>query len=413
MSKNKQVFVFIWTLFFAYFGYTFIVAPNSDGNHYRVTFLEIRDWVHLQGLSFPDLLSKIYDYYPDPYVPIASYLVALFTDDWHVLFSVYGLVLGYFFSENIYSILKSKNLIENKNNRMLAVLGMVFMIFLVPIWEINGVRMWTACHFFIYNLYRYTQTGNGKYLLGFSLAGFFHSSFMLAPAIALTYFVFNKVPFNLRLALVLTVVLLKQSGTMINPQFEKIEGTGALAQKFNTYNNEDYLKGFEEGPNETVVDNTSWFVTWNGLYLTLTSSIIVILAVFKLYQLRRFDEIHEGEHARLIGIFLALTFISYLMSLHPSPSASRFIRVAGVFSAIALAQIIGIWEYLLNKSEKGVVIYPMLYLILFILVVQTRFGFENFNTVAFFGNPLYAVYQEEPKPLITVYHSIFGVYGAR
>jgi hypothetical protein len=101
------------------------------------------------------------------------------------------------------------------------------------------------------------------------------------------------------------------------------------------------------------------------------------------------------------------------MSLHPSPSASRFIRVTGVFSAIALAQIIGIWEYLLNKTVKGVVIYPMLYLILFILVVQTRFGFENFNTVAFFGNPLYAVYQEEPKPLITVYHSIFGVYGAR
>jgi hypothetical protein len=117
MSKNKQVFVFIWTLFFAYFGYTFIVAPNSDGNHYRVTFLEIRDWVHLQGLSFPDLLSKIYDYYPDPYVPIASYLVALFTDDWHVLFSVYGLVLGYFFSdkssENIVSFFSYKTSLDN------------------------------------------------------------------------------------------------------------------------------------------------------------------------------------------------------------------------------------------------------------------------------------------------------------
>jgi len=413
LSSNKKVFVFIWTLFFTYFGYTFLVSPVSDGNHYRVTFLEIRDWVQYQGLTFEDLLNKIYDYYPDPYVPIASYLVAVFTGNWHAVFSVYGLVLGFFFSSNIYSMLEMRSQIKENKNRLLLTLGMIFVIFLVPIWEINGVRMWTACHYFVFFFYKFTQTGKSKYLIAFNLAGFFHASFMTVPLITFTYFIFNRFSLKLRLILVLAVVLSKQFGVMVNPEFEKIEGDGALAQKFNTYNDEKYIKGFtEKNKNEVVyVDQTSWFVKYNHAYMSLLANTIVIICVFMLWKLHGADILEEPKFKRLLGAFLALTFISYLISLHPSPSASRFIRVTGVFSGLALAQIAYQWEWYTQKLTRQIVLMPLLYLVLFVLVVQTRLGFENFNSALFFGNPIYAIYQEDPRPLIELYHSIFGVYG--
>jgi hypothetical protein len=415
MSNNKKVFVFIWTLFFTYFGYTFLVASFSDGNHYKMTFLEIRDWIQYSGMSFPELLEKIYDYYPDPYVPIASYLVATFTGDWHVIFSVYGLVLGYFFASNVFSILEIKSLIIEKKNRLLVTLGLIFIIFLVPIWEINGVRMWTACHFFVYHLFRFIKTGDKKHFLAFNLAGFFHASYMSVPIISVAYVLFNFVPYRMRLILVLAVVLSKQFGVMINPGFEKIEGDGALAQKFNTYNNEDYVNGFmESDKNKSTEENTtSWFVGYNVMFLRLVSTILVIAALFMLWQLNDSNVLEVLEFKRLLGAFLALTFISYLMSLHPSPSASRFIKVTGVFSGLALAQIVYYWELVTQYRVRQIVNVPLTFFILFVLVVQTRLGFENFNSALFFGNPVYVVYQEDPRPLIEWYHSIFGVYGAR
>lgn len=414
MSKNKQVFVFIWTLFFTFFGYTFIVAPASDGMHYKMTFIEISNWVKFQDLSFSDLLSKIYDYYPDPYVPLASYFVAVFTNNWHMIFSVYGLVLGFFFSQNIFSILQIKNKVENKKNRILIVLGMIFLIFLVPIWEINGVRMWTACHFFIFYFFKFSQTGEKKYFILFNLAGFFHASFMLVPLISVVYYLINFIPFKLRLLLVLTVVLAKQSGTMINPQLEKLEGEGALVGKFNTYNDENYIKSFTETKEGgDVSSNTSWFVIYNVAYLKLAASIIILIILFILWVLGE-DWLKENEsYARLVRTFIALSFVAYLMSLHPSPSASRFIKVAGIYSSIVLAYSVYAWETIKCGRIRNVVVFPLGYLILFVLVVQTRFGFENFNSAFIFGNPLYVAYQENPRPLIELYHSIFGAYGGR
>lgn len=413
LSNNRKVFVFIWTLFFTYFGYTFLVSPVSDGNHYRVTFLEIHDWIKFQGLTFGDLLAKIYDYYPDPYVPIASYFVGFFTGDWHAIFSLYGLVLGYFFSSNIFSMIEMRAKILENKNRLMLTLGLIFVIFLVPIWEINGVRMWTACHFFVYHFFKYTQTGKTKHLILFNLAGFFHASFMSVPLITLTYFFFNRMNFKFRILLVMAVVLSKQFGVMINPAFEKIEGNGALAQKFNTYNDEKYLKGFTEKGKENVeqVDDTSWFMKFNHQYMGLLSMSMVLISLFMLWQLSESENIEKPEFKRLIGAFLALTFISYFISLHPSPSASRFIRVTGVFSGLALAQIIYQWESFTQKVTQQVILVPLVYLVLFVLVVQTRLGFENFNSALFFGNPIYVAYQEDPKPLIELYHSIFGVYG--
>ena len=412
LSSNKKVFVFIWTLFFAYFGYTFLVAVGSDGEHYKLTFIQIRDWIEFQDLSLLNFIAKIYDYYPDPYVPLASFMVASLTNNWHFIFSFYGLVLGYFFSQNVYSILQVQKKVDLSENALLIKLSLVFLIFLVPIWVINGVRMWTACHFFIFHFFKYSQTGSRKSFLFFNLAGFFHSSFLLIPIIILTYKMLNIVPFKIRILLVLSVVLAKQSGTMINPQFKQLEGDGALVGKFNIYNDENYIKSFTETNNEEG-GNTSWFVIYNVKYLNLASSLILIISLFISWKLGEDWFRENAGYFRLLKAFLSLTFIAYLMSLHPSPSASRFIKVAGIFGSIALSYLIYAWDVIEKKRVRNIIIYPLAYLILFVLVVQTRLGFENFNSAFIFGNPLYVAYQDDPRPLIDLYHSIFGVYGGK
>jgi hypothetical protein len=236
----------------------------------------------------------------------------------------------------------------------------------------------------------------------------------MAPLISAAYFTFNFVPFKVRILLVLAVVVGKQSGTMINPQFEQIEGEGALVQKFNTYNNEDYLKSFTDAnSSESNSSGISWFITYKQQYQKIASSLIIIIVLFIAWKLgEEWFKLNES-YFRLVKAFLALSFLAYLMSLHPSPSASRFIKVAGVFSAIVLAYLVYAWEKMNNGKVHDIVIYPVAYLILFVLVVQTRFGFENFNSAFIFGNPIYVAYQDDPRPLIELYHSIFGVYGNR
>ena len=86
----------------------------------------------------------------DIYQPLLTYILSLVTDNGNILFAVFGILFGYFYSRNIWLLLD-----YSKNQRMTRVMIAIIVTFscVIGFWNLNGVRMWTAAHMFFYGAF--------------------------------------------------------------------------------------------------------------------------------------------------------------------------------------------------------------------------------------------------------------------
>ena len=411
LSKNRNVFVYAWTFFFAFYGFTFLFPEMSDAGHFKNDFVEIYEQIHFGGMTIVGVWDNLYVEYPDPYTPFASYFIAQFTDDHRFLFAIFGGVLGYFFASNLFLTIENRRKLVGRHILIFSFFSIMVMAFLVPIWEINGMRMWTGCHFFVYHLFQYHSTQKRKHFVLYHFAFLFHHSFMMAFAFTFFQRFYKLVPLGLRMIILISLVSLKFIDFKYSPNFELMEGDGTIARKFNAYNNEKYVKGFLEKDEQKNINSTSslsWFVVLNSKYIRQIPGLLAFSLVFIIWKLRRFEEFKESK---VLNVIIAFATLAYLVSIHPSPTASRFIKVAGVLVVLGIMQLLGDFNKLAQIRIPTLGFIYFIWVTLFIFVVQTRFGFESFNSALFYGNPIIAWVQEDPKPLIDVYHDIFGVYS--
>ncbi|MBF6608097.1 MAG: hypothetical protein ITG00_05110, partial [Flavobacterium sp.] len=159
----------IW-LFVIFYGATFVISNDKiDANRYRDQLYEFS----IQELTPVNIFSMVYG--PESQVldilqPLLTLTVSLFTTNFHVLFAVFGLVFGYFYSRNIWYLLDRT---EGKLEWSAVILMMTF-AFVVGFWEINGFRFWTAAHIFFYGVFPYVADRNRKKLWFAVLAIFVH-----------------------------------------------------------------------------------------------------------------------------------------------------------------------------------------------------------------------------------------------
>ncbi len=129
--------------------------------------------------------------YVDILQPMVTYLVSRFTDNPTILFTIFGLIFGYFYSRNIWYVLGK---IHGGITLVLFVFVLTFAL-INPIWNINGFRMWTAAQIFLYGTLPYLLEGKSKGLIWAAVSVFVHFSFLL-PLTVLVLFFFskNKIP---------------------------------------------------------------------------------------------------------------------------------------------------------------------------------------------------------------------------
>jgi VanZ family protein len=136
-----------------------------------------------QALSFSESANVFYDEDEerglDFLQPLITFIVSLFTDNYHILFGVFSLVFGFFYSRNIWVIFDS---LQGKIGKEVFFLLFVFAM-VVPIWLVNGVRMWTGAHIFLYGALPYLLRNNKKSLIWCFVSIFMHFSFIFPLAI--------------------------------------------------------------------------------------------------------------------------------------------------------------------------------------------------------------------------------------
>jgi len=388
--KNPAAKNVFW-LFCLFYGLVFIVPHGvegiADSARYTLHLIEM----HKQDVSFTNLLYAIYnpvDGYIDLYQPVTTWFIAIFTDDPKWLFALFAMVFGYFYSRNLWLLLEH----ARYKITWFAVLILLGFALVNPLWNINGVRMWTAAQIFVYGILLYTLKGEKKSgILWIASSALVHFSFLFPIAVFFIYLVIPEFTiffffFYIATAFVneINLYAVRESLSFMPQVFQpRIVG----------YTNSDYALAIKEHTQQSA-----WhvkFAQFSGRF------VIYIWTVWMFLRLRQWSPMAP----KLKKLFSLALFIGGWANLASSvPSGGRFTTIANMLLfAVIFALLIslkGIYKMKMVKTAS-------LFFLIFFLVFQIRTGFDHKGFLTFFGNPLASLLISDQTPVIDFIKGLF------
>ncbi len=186
--KNKYS---IWVIFLFYilFGYTFIVQDiKFDSYSYVENFENYQNakpnnyFNDLANYStFNSNIKDIYD--------ITSYfLISRLTRNYHILFAFWALIFAFFFLKSFQFFICRREFVKSITVYLLTFL----FIYSNNLFNINGVRFWTAAWIAVYVIFEIVINKNYKFIFLALITPLIHISYFLFLAILLTYILLSK-----------------------------------------------------------------------------------------------------------------------------------------------------------------------------------------------------------------------------
>lgn len=364
----------VW-LFCGFFGFTFVISNEGvDANRYREYLFEL----HTSNIGFFDYFQMVHsgeigrgDYLE----PMLRYAVSLLTNDYRILFALFGLVFGYFYSRNIWILMEQCG----ERIKHQAYSFIILFIFLVPFWQINGFRFWTATHIFLYavfHLYHYRDFKKGILLLVLSILT--HTAFML-PVSLLAIFYYLPKRSSIFLALFIGSLLFVriELAFFVNlipenlevPQIDLIRGY--LLDEYVELRSKNY-------------ENLIWYVKYKSLPIYIYSILVSILLLTFRKNLLTNDFV---KNLLYFGVFIfGVTNVIKVI-----PSAGRFYTLSYLCIFGALFLIVQ-----RTKASRNIqIVYwssILFFMIPLLLEIRMGLGFSGPGIIAF--NFLYAWYFE-------------------
>jgi hypothetical protein len=360
-ERSSRIIVF---LFLVLYGATLIISSQgSDAYRYSQNLLFT---AHLPFNSFWDIVTGIYakETSVDIIGPFITFIVSRFTSQPQIFFAIIAAVFGIFY-------LKSINFIYDryfkKRNRNVLIYS-IFLASLIPIFNINGYRFWTASWIFIFGVYHILIIGDKRYFIICLLASFMHFSFISANAVLLIYlFLGNKNSIYITV-LVLSFILPNLLAAYI-PKIAGLIGEGVL-NRAHSYTNEVYKTQIAE-----TTAGLKWFMTTKILYYYL-------LGVLFYSQLKMKKLVDIPEMRNLFSF--TLLFLSFANFLESTPSGKRFFTLYYVFSTTYL--IILFYRY--NKPKMHWITWVGIFPMLVSTIVAFRIGMNSLNAWLFTVTPI-------------------------
>jgi len=364
----------IFWIFCIFFGFTFFLAEDSpnwspDSIRYAQTLAE---YAH-NNMSLGELWKSIYSENSsnlDIFQPLITYLISRVTSNPRILFTVFGLIFGYFYSRNVWYVLDQ---IHGKLSIILLLFILAFCLF-NPIWNINGFRYWTAAQIFIFGTLPYLVKGEKKRLIWALLSVLVHFSFLYAVA-SLFLFLMLKNRFNLYFVFFILTSIVKE----IN--LESVQSVlsflpGIFQHRIESYANPEYAESIH-----LELQSSSWFVTFSSMGIRY----IVYIMVISIFIFGR--NLLKNRHDYMTLLCYSLFLYSFANIFSLIPSGGRFITLANIF--IFAFFIFFISTYTEFTWLKLIKILSVPFLLLF-CVFNIRVGMEFFGLTTILGNPIFS-----------------------
>lgn len=174
--RTKSSFV-IFFLFSVFFGLSFTVGkiryPGSgDGVSYRISF------ENYTSISYSAFYKGFLRYFSftrgdiDYYFDTVAFFVSRGTDNYHVMFMVFAIIFS-FFQLKTFKFFAT----EKKFNNSIICLILAFLFTFNQIFNINGVRFWTAAWVGTYAIFQIFGNGNKRYFILAFITPFIHAAF--------------------------------------------------------------------------------------------------------------------------------------------------------------------------------------------------------------------------------------------
>lgn len=372
LPNAKNIF---WA-FCAFYGLTFAIATESQGSDINAYVAELHYLHDQNGFGVNEILAY---FQLSGEVDILStfilYILSRFTDNQGILTMVYATIFGFFFSRNIWYIF---GLLRNKIS-FIEKLLLLTLILIIPIWFINGFRMWTAFHLFIFGLLPFIFEKKRIMLVFVFLSFLVHFSYIIPISVLLIYIIFGNHIKLYFIVFVLSFILAELNISQVNLFVEKFAPV-SLAERSYAYRSEEKVEQYRDNSQKNT---KNIYAIWDKKLLNW--SLVLLISYLFLFS----DPIIKiiPEWNRLFSI--NLLFYSSGNILSSFPSGGRFINIA-----LFLSLVIGILY--LNQFKKDTnfkfVTQVLTPFFLLFIIVAIRIGFYSLSITTIFGNPLFAIF---------------------
>ena len=373
-SRTSQ---FVITCFFALYGWTFVINPAMDGQRYATNL----EYASMQPISeLWKLLTSFYDQSNalDFFEDVIIYTISRVTSEHYLLFAVFALVFSRYYLKSIVETYS----IYDKGRNINAYLFMFFLPWVVPIFEINGFRFWTATWFFFYGAFMVLYKLDKRYILLCLFSCLIHFSFTTLNVLLLLYMIGGNLIGPYLAFAVGTFFLSELPMASISEYAENL--TGGLATKTDKYFSEEYREVVEN-----LQESSAWFIKIQ-IPMLIYFFFIQMIVIYKNYKKQFVDR----PFLNLFSFSLVLLGYSNITSLLPSGSRFRVIFV--VFATVLM--IIYYSKYYLSDKLKWFVAIGIAPFLLKILIAF-RVGTDTLNSVLFFPSPLIALFYNDSMPV--------------
>lgn len=366
-----------------------ILGTGGDGGRYVLELMKMHD----SDITLSQILGQyqIDHNSLDLYQPVLTWLISRFTDNGHVLFAAFAIVFGFFYSRNIWYILEK--LPNKKLGNLFIIVTLYFLI--CPITAINGVRMWTATHVYVYAMMPYMLERDKSKIWWVLLTPLIHFSFLYVTLFAVAWFL---LPYRLKTqsSLFLSIGL----ALFVVSLFVNSLNLDAISGMIAEYSPESYESRIEGYVSEDVANRNAearalnnWYVGASGIvsHWCYNLLLLVMLPCLK----RNFKNNYGLMQLYAFALFLGS--LANIMAL--IPSGGRFQVLSQMFKVpLILLVVMSIPNS--DVFRKYVNIATIFLLIPF--VVESRRLFDYFSITAIFGNFLTVFFWENNVALITL-----------
>lgn len=156
-KRSSRVIMYLW---FILFGLMFIPLWEITGDSYQYyeKFIQFNpkdfQWVIRDYFSGESNYKDLYEWF-------TFWLVKLFTDNYHVLFALWATVFGFFYIKAVGCLVKY----FNRDLYWISFFLVLLFMLSNPIYNINGIRFWTAAWMGVYGAIKILKENKYIYLL--------------------------------------------------------------------------------------------------------------------------------------------------------------------------------------------------------------------------------------------------------
>ncbi|WP_285269911.1 EpsG family protein [Kaistella rhinocerotis] len=179
-SLNTKTSFIVFFLCAVLFGMAYTVPSGPtveigvDGAYYRLEFDNAKFLSEVEFLEGWNSFLNFDEGKKDYYFETVSYYLSRFTDNYHVMFMVLATVFAFF------SLKSFKFFTEEIGQQIgLGVFILAYMFMYNQIFNINGVRFWTATWIGVYAIFQIFKNNKKQYWLLVLVTPYFHGSFWI------------------------------------------------------------------------------------------------------------------------------------------------------------------------------------------------------------------------------------------